>query len=115
VPVLRSPHLATDPDPEALGREIYGPADPIAPVEPAGPPAVTRSGAGYELRVALPFVRRSDVRLARSGDDLVLTVGDQLRRLPLPPVLRRCVAVGATAGDGAVRVRFRPDPDLWHP
>lgn len=114
LPVLRSPHLATEPDPESLGREIYGPADPIAPVEPAAAPPVTRTGAGYELRVALPFVRRSEVRLARSGDDLVVTVGDQLRRLALPPVLRRCVAVGATAGDGAVRVRFRPDPELWH-
>ena len=28
-------------------------------------------------------------------------------------VLRRRVAVGASAGDGAVRVRFRPDPALW--
>ncbi len=53
------------------------------------------------------------MRLARSGDELVITVGDQLRRLALPPVLRRCVAVGASAGDGAVRVRFRPDPALW--
>lgn len=115
VPVLRVPHLATEPaDPASLGREIYGPADPIAPAPPVPALPVTRSGSEYELRVALPFVRRSDVRLARSGDDLVVTVGDQLRRLALPPVLRRCVAVGATAGDGAVRVRFRPDPDLWH-
>ena len=114
VPVLRAPQLATEPDPETLGREIYGPADPIAPVEPAAAAPVTRSGGEYELRVALPFVQRSDVRLARSGDDLVVTVGDQLRRLALPPVLRRCVAIGATAGDGAVRVRFRPDPELWH-
>ena len=113
VPVLRAPYLATEPDPESLGREIYGSADPIAPVDVPDPLPVTRSGTDYELRVALPFVGRSDVRLARSGDDLVVTVGDQLRRLPLPPVLRRCGAVGATAGDGAVRVRFRPDPALW--
>jgi arsenite-transporting ATPase len=113
VPVLRVPFLATEPDPESLGREIYGSADPIAPADVPDPVPVTRSGPDYELRVALPFVRRSDVRLARSGDDLVVTVGDQLRRLALPPVLRRCVAVGATAGDGAIRVRFRPDPALW--
>jgi arsenite-transporting ATPase len=113
VPVRRAPHLATEPDLESLGREIYGVADPIAPVDLPEPLPVTRSGSEYELRVELPFVRRSDVRLARSGDDLVVTVGDQLRRLALPPVLRRCVAVGATAGDGAVRVRFRPDPTLW--
>ena len=96
-----------------LGAEIYRDADPLAAGPAPEPPAVSRSGAGYELRVALPYVRRSDVRLARSGDELVLTVGDQLRRLALPSVLRRCVAVGASAGDGAVRVRFRPDPALW--
>jgi arsenite/tail-anchored protein-transporting ATPase len=113
LPVLRAPYLATEPAFDALGREIYGPADPIAPAPPAAPLPVTRSGDEYELRVPLPFVRRSEVRLSRSGDDLVVTVGDQLRRLPLPPVLRRCVAVGATVTDGEVRVRFRPDPALW--
>ena len=75
--------------------------------------AVTRDGGDFVLRVALPFVRRSEVRLLRSGDELVLTVGGQRRRVALPSVLLRCVAVGATAGDGAVRVRFRPDPQLW--
>lgn len=97
----------------ALGAELYGTGDPLAPAPAAEPPAVSRSGAGYELRVALPYVRRSEVRLARSGDELVLTVGDQLRRLALPSVLRRCVAVGASAGDGALRVRFDPDPAQW--
>jgi arsenite-transporting ATPase len=63
--------------------------------------------------VPVPYVRRSQVRLARSGDELVVTVGDQLRRFALPPVLRRCVAVGASARDDAIRIRFRPDPALW--
>ena len=92
---------------------MYGPDDPLAPGPVAVGPAVTPVGSGYELSVPLPYVRRSEVRLARSGDELVVTGGDQLRRLGLPPVLRRCVAVGASAGDGVVRVRFRPDPALW--
>ena len=117
VPVRRAAYRPVDPvGPAALeefGAELYGSADALA----AGPmpvaPAVSRSGSDYELRLALPYVRRAEVRLARSGDELVVTVGDQLRRLLLPSVLRRCVAVGASAGDGAVRVRFRPDPALW--
>jgi arsenite-transporting ATPase len=117
VPVRRAPYLASPPvEPPALlafGETLYGPDDPLA----AGPapvePVVTPAGSGYELSVPLPYVRRSEVRLARSGDELVVTVGDQLRRLSLPSVLRRCIAVGASAGDGAVRVRFRPDPALW--
>jgi arsenite-transporting ATPase len=117
VPVRRAPHLAAAPvDPPALlalGKSVYGPADPLARAPDRPGPSVARSGSDYELTVALPYLRRSDVQLARSGDELVLTVGDQLRRLVLPPVLRRCLAVGASAGDGAVRVRFRPDPALW--
>jgi arsenite-transporting ATPase len=116
VPVRRAPYLAAEPvTPDALlalGESVYGTADPLAPcVAPA--PSVTRTGDEFELRLALPYVRRGSVTLARSGDDLLVTVGDQLRRLPLPSVLRRCVAVGASAGDGAVRIRFRPDPALW--
>jgi arsenite-transporting ATPase len=117
VPVRRAPWLAGEPAGEealsGLGAAIYGADDPLAPAPPAPAPEVSRSGPDYELRVPMPSVRRSDVRLARSGDELLLTVGDQLRRLPLPSVLRRCVAVGASAGDGAIRVRFRPDPALW--
>jgi arsenite-transporting ATPase len=117
VPVRRAPYLASAPvEPAALlalGEAVYGPDDPLAPRQAGAEPVVTPAGSGYELTVPLPYVRRSEVRLARAGDELVVTVGDQLRRLVLPPVLRRCVAVGASAGDGVVRVRFRPDPALW--
>jgi arsenite/tail-anchored protein-transporting ATPase len=117
VPVRRAPWWADEPAGEeelvALGSAIYGGDDPLAPGPAAPVPTVSRSGEEYELRVPMPYVRRCEVRLGRSGDELLLTVGDQLRRLALPSVLRRCVAVGASAGDGAVRVRFRPDPALW--
>jgi arsenite/tail-anchored protein-transporting ATPase len=117
VPVRRAPYLAAAPvEPPALlalGETVYGADDPLAPRPVPAGPVVTRSGSGYELTMPLPYVRRSEVRLARSGDELVVTVGDQLRRLVLPPVLRRCIAVGGSAADGAVRVRFRPDPALW--
>jgi arsenite/tail-anchored protein-transporting ATPase len=115
--VRRAPYLAVPPgsvdELEALGREVYGRDDPLAAAPPAPVPAVVPVADGYELRLALPYLRRSELRLARAGDDLLLTVGDRLRRLPLPPVLRRCVAVGASTADGQVRIRFRPDPALW--
>ncbi|MFL6128087.1 MAG: ArsA family ATPase [Mycobacteriales bacterium] len=97
----------------SVAAELYGADDPLAPAPPPESMAVTRDGEDFVLRVALPFVRRSDVQLLRSGDELVLTVGGQRRRVALPSVLRRCLPVGAAAGDGAVRVRFRPDPELW--
>jgi arsenite-transporting ATPase len=117
LPVRRATYRAVEPVgvPALLGfaAELYGDADPLAPAAVAEPLAVDERDGEYELRVAVPFVRRSEVGLLRSGDDLVLTVGGQRRRLALPSGLRRCVAVGASARDGAVRVRFRPDPQLW--
>jgi len=117
LPVRRAAYRATEPIGVPalveLGEELYGGSDPLAPAAVAEPLTVAERHGEYELRVAVPFVRRSEVALLRSGDELVLAVGGQRRRLALPSGLRRCVAVGASAGDGAVLVRFRPDPQLW--
>jgi arsenite/tail-anchored protein-transporting ATPase len=115
--VLRATYRSAEPvGPDellALGAELYAGVDPLGSAPPVPGPSVSRDGEEYVLRFDLPYVERGAVRLARSGDDLVLTVGGSRRRLPLPSGLRRCIATGASAGDGAVRVRFRPDPDLW--
>jgi arsenite/tail-anchored protein-transporting ATPase len=97
----------------ALAEELYGGDDPVVAVPPADPFDVEKLGEEYVLRVALPFAERSDVAVARSGDELVLTVGAHRRLFTLPSGLRRCTVVGAGFGDGALRVRFRPDPELW--
>ncbi|MFD3517307.1 ArsA family ATPase [Streptomyces sp. NPDC058657] len=61
----------------------------------------------------LPGARRSELQLVRRGDELVLTVGEFRRLLPLPSALRRCTVSGAALTDGVLRVRFTPDPGLW--
>ncbi|UMG94888.1 hypothetical protein [Nocardioides sp. TF02-7] len=63
------------------------------------------------LHLALPFVTRSDVDLARNGDELVVTVGSARRLLTLPASLARLRVVGARVDGGELRVRFRePEP-----
>jgi arsenite-transporting ATPase len=96
-----------------LAQELYGPDDPYASGPPVPASTVERDGEEYVLRMALPFADRSDVGLARSGDELVLTVAGERRLLTLPSGLRRCVTVGAAMRDGALSVRFRPDPGQW--
>ena len=59
-----------------------------------------------------PGVER-EVDLVRKSDELVLTVGSHRRVIALPSVLTRCIADGAALRDGRLRVRFRPDPELW--
>jgi arsenite/tail-anchored protein-transporting ATPase len=97
-----------------VAEELYGPEDPLG-APPGGPDLVTvhAEGDGYVLGVALPLADRADVGLARSGDELVLTVGSHRRMLALPSVLRRCQVSGAALADGRLAVRFVRDPERW--
>ena len=72
---------------------------------------VTRTRSGATLRIALPFVAKSDIDLARHGDELVVTVGSYRRLMALPAALSKHVIAGARMDDGALRVRFRPAED----
>jgi arsenite-transporting ATPase len=116
--VWQSPYLPAEPVGltalTELAQDLYDADDPLAVVATPEPLAVERVSADeFVLSVALPHAERRDVGLVRKGDDLVLTVGSHRRVLALPSALRRCVVDGAGLRDGALRVRFRPDPDLW--
>ncbi|MFF7727890.1 ArsA family ATPase [Streptomyces sp. NPDC008001] len=64
-------------------------------------------------RLPLPGAGRDELDLLRRGDELIVGVGPFRRVLPLPSALRRCTVSGAGLRDGALCVRFTPDPDLW--
>ncbi|TWH01361.1 arsenite-transporting ATPase [Nocardioides sp. J9] len=90
-----------------LASTLYGDTDPLAVPEGDGPFRVTRSeDGGAVVHLALPFVSRSEVELARNGDELVMTVGSYRRLLTLPPGLARLRVAGARVDDGELRVRF---------
>jgi arsenite-transporting ATPase len=64
--------------------------------------------SGVELRLRLPFVTRDQVDLARSGDELVVTVGSYRRLLTLPAGLAKLRVAGARVDDkGVLRVSFQ--------
>jgi arsenite-transporting ATPase len=117
-------------------RELaYRPAEPVGPAalrevadslygalpgdDPAPPPPLTellkveQVGEEFVLHMALPLAQRAAVDAVRAGDDLVVTVGPNRRVLTLPSVLRRCTVSGGEFDGRELRVRFRPDPDLW--
>jgi len=100
-----------------VAAELYGPDDPLGPagetVTAGELVTVGADGDGYLLQVALPLADRDGVALARSGDDLVLTVDGHRRMLSLPSVLRRCRVDGARLAGGRLAVRFTPDPAQW--
>lgn len=90
-----------------LAREVYGEADPLEAVEGAGPFRITRSTAGAVVHLALPYVTRDEVGLARHGDELVVTVASYRRLLTLPPGLSRHQVTGARVVGGELQVRFK--------
>jgi arsenite-transporting ATPase len=111
LPIWRSAYRTAEPvGLEALrefAESAYGADDAIAAPAGDGPMSIkrTRTGAAT-LRIALPFADRSDVDLARHGDELVVTVGSYRRLLTLPAALNRHQVVGARVDGGSLQVRF---------
>ncbi|HET8960276.1 ArsA family ATPase [Nocardioides sp.] len=89
-----------------LAADVYGEDDPLAAPQGDGPFRITRNHSGAQLSLALPFVSRAEVDLARNGDELVLTVGSYRRLLTLPSGLARYRVAGARVEEGELQVRF---------
>ena len=71
---------------------------------------IRRTKTGATLRMELPFVAKTDIDLARHGDELVMTVGSYRRLLALPAALAKQTIAGARVEDGALQVRFKSTP-----
>ena len=117
LPVRVAPYRAGEPVGLAqlaeLGTDLYGDTDPVGEVPQAELARVEPEDEGFVLVLALPLADRREVDLARSGDELVVTVAGRRRVLALPSALKRCDVVGAVLRDGELRVAFRPDPEVW--
>lgn len=115
--VHESPYAAAEPVGHGalldIARRLYGDTDPTDLAEVAELLRVERTVDGFELSLALPLARLEDLDLARSGEELVLTVGGHRRLLVLPSALQRCDVVGARLAGGRLVVSFAPDPLLW--
>lgn len=90
-----------------LACEVYADADPLAVPEGSGPFRIARSTSGAVVHLALPHVTREEVRLARHGDELVVSVASYRRLLTLPPGLSRHQIAGARVVGGELQVRFK--------
>ncbi len=119
LPTWRSVYRPAEPvgvaDLTGLATDLYGGDDPLAVPTGDGPFHVSRNERGAVLHLALPFVSRADVDLARHGDELVITlrgadpgsgVGSYRRLLTLPAVLAKYRTAGARVERGELQVRF---------
>jgi arsenite-transporting ATPase len=111
LPLWRSEYRSGEPVGVAalcdLAADLYGSHDPVAAPNVKGPFEVVSDSGGLQVRLRLPFVSRDEVDLARSGDELVVTVGQYRRLLTLPAGLAKLRVAGARVDDsGVLRVRF---------
>ena len=117
LPVLESRYAAAEPvGHEALlafAQSLYGDNDPLDSPPPLDLLEVSRTVDGFELSLSLPLARLEDLELARSGDELVVTLAGHRRILALPSALQRCEVAGARLVDGRLAVAFAPDPRYW--
>ncbi|WP_433510048.1 ArsA family ATPase [Nonomuraea sp. CA-143628] len=106
LPIHAVPYLPAEPvGKDALARvggAIYGEVDPFAAPEVEPPLRLSAD----ELTLALPGADRTEVDLARKGDELIITAGPYRRILALPAALARRRISGAALRDGLLRVRF---------
>ena len=58
------------------------------------------------LRLSLPFVTGSDVKLRKRGDEMFITVGNFKREMILPAVLAKRRALGGSLSNGVLEIEF---------
>lgn len=64
------------------------------------------------LRLSMPFVTGSDVKLRKRGDEMFITIGNFKREMILPTVLAKRRAGGGSLQDGILEITFlAPDPE----
>ena len=111
LPVLRVSLAPEEPvGPErlrAFAASLYGVLDPSARLHEGEVLRVERAQDGTtRLVLELPLTQRKDLRLARRGDELVVTLGPYRRCLLLPDSLRSRKVGDASLDDGRLTVTF---------
>jgi arsenite-transporting ATPase len=111
LPIWRSMYRSSEPvgveQLAAFAHEAYEDDDPVAVPVGEAPMTVRRTSNGTTLSIALPFVAKTDVDLARHGDELVVTVGSYRRLLALPSSLRNQAVAAARVDDEVLQIRFK--------
>ncbi|GAA2601886.1 MULTISPECIES: ArsA family ATPase [Streptomyces] len=107
-------HLGRDPrgTDDLAALDVPGVTPDLPPVEWPVTDRLAEDGV-LVWHIPLPGAVREELDLVRRGDELAVAAGPFRRVVPLPSALRRCTVDGAALREGALAVRFAPDPDLW--
>jgi len=92
-----------------MARAIYGDVDPtkvyfVGPVQ-----GVEKADGCYLLSFPLPFVGKGDTHLTRSGDELIVHIGNCKRNIILPRALVNLDVLGARYEKDRLVITFGED------
>lgn len=89
-----------------MASSLYGEQDPARVYYEGSPQEIQKNGAGYLLKLKLPFAGRSDVHVTRAGDELAISVGNFRRNAILPRALAGLEVQKARIEQGQLVVSF---------
>ncbi len=89
-----------------MGQLVYGDLDAAAVLFKGSRHYVRKEEGCYVLGLKLPFVSKEQLQLTRSGDELIVHIGNQKRNIVLPRVLVGLEVKSAKVEDGEVRIVF---------
>jgi arsenite-transporting ATPase len=69
---------------------------------------VEQENGRYMLRIPMPFVKSTDVKLRKRGDEMFITIGNFKREMILPTVLAKMRAGGGRLIEGMLEIEFMP-------
>ncbi len=91
-----------------MGEALYSGQDPTAVLWVGPTQEVRKVNGSYELRLSLPFVEKSDIKLTRSmHDELIVHIGNWKRNIALPRVLTGLPVQGARYEEKYLVVYFK--------
>ncbi len=91
---------------DLFGQKVFGDKDPAAVMHRERPIEMKKEGRSYALYIRLPFVEKDRLQVWTRGDELVVQVDNQRRRLVLPRSLTSRPVLGAAFKEERLRVAF---------
>jgi arsenite-transporting ATPase len=113
LPIFQVPLFDREVVGEAMLRRaaqaIYGDQDPTKVCFVGHAHRVEKRDGCYLLNISLPFVEKGDIDLTRSGDELIVHIGNHKRNIILPRALTSLDVLGAKYEEDTLVVSFGRD------
>jgi len=91
---------------EIMADALYGKDDPTKVFFRGQIQNFQKEDKHYTLTLALPFIEKGDISLTRSGDELIVQVGNFKRNIIIPHALAGLTATEASFEESKLRIQF---------